>query len=70
MKQNGISLNTQDLNMDFDILGDQHIGTSLETPLRDDAFDMPDELKIRLIEKNFREIMEIMGLDLTDDSLK
>ncbi len=29
-----------------------------------------DETKIELIEKNFREIMEVLGLDLEDDSLK
>jgi GTP cyclohydrolase I len=51
-------------------IGDEHVGTSLETPLREDAFEMDDELKIELIEKHFREIMHIMGLDLTDDSLK
>lgn len=50
--------------------GEEHIGTSLETPLREDAFAMTDELKIELIEKHFREIMNILGLDLTDDSLK
>jgi len=51
-------------------LGEEHVGTSFETPLREDAFEMDDDLKIELIEKHFREIMHIMGLDLTDDSLK
>tara|TARA_R110002012_G_scaffold86322_2_gene214529 strand:+ start:39568 stop:40242 length:675 start_codon:yes stop_codon:yes gene_type:complete len=51
-------------------IGDEHVGTSLETPLREDAFEMDDELKVELIEKHFKEIMHIMGLDLTDDSLK
>lgn len=50
-------------------LGDNHVGTSLETPLREDVFVMDDDLKIELIEKHFREIMNIMGLDLEDDSL-
>ena len=45
------------------------IGTSLKTPLREDAFEMDDELKIELIQKHFREIMHILGLDLSDDSL-
>ncbi|GAA0878614.1 GTP cyclohydrolase I FolE [Algoriphagus jejuensis] len=54
----------------FEDIGDEHVGTSLETPLREDAFEMEDTLKIELIEKHFREIMHIMGLDLTDDSLK
>jgi GTP cyclohydrolase I len=54
----------------FEDIGEEHVGTSLETPLREDAFEMDDDLKVELIEKHFREIMHIMGLDLTDDSLK
>ncbi len=42
---------------------------SMETPLREDAFELDDELKIELIEKHFKEIMQILGLDLSDDSL-
>ena len=53
----------------FDEVGDEHVGTSFETPLRDDAFKMDDELKVELIEKHFKEIMHILGLDLSDDSL-
>jgi GTP cyclohydrolase IA len=53
----------------IDELGDQHIMTSLETPLRDDAFALDDDLKIELIEEKFRDIMNILGLDLSDDSL-
>ena len=40
------------------------------TPLRPDAFDVDDETKIDLIEGHFRSIMDVMGLDLMDDSLK
>ncbi|MGV3642086.1 MAG: GTP cyclohydrolase I FolE [Adhaeribacter sp.] len=47
-----------------------HLGSSFLTPLREDAFAMTDDLKIELIEKHFREIMHILGLDLTDDSLQ
>jgi GTP cyclohydrolase IA len=54
----------------LDEIGDEHIATSTETPLREDAFELDDELKIELIEKHFREIMHILGLDLADDSLK
>jgi GTP cyclohydrolase I len=54
----------------YDEMGDEHIGTSHDTPLREDAFEMDDELKMELIEKHFREIMHVLGLDLTDDSLK
>ncbi|WP_298296386.1 GTP cyclohydrolase I FolE [Hydrotalea sp.] len=51
-------------------MGDNHILTSVDTPLREDAFVLSDDEKIKVIEKHFRAIMEIMGLDLTDDSLK
>lgn len=51
-------------------IGDNHIPTSTETPLRPDAFEKDDNLKIELIEKHFKEIMLILGLDLNDDSLK
>ncbi len=54
----------------IDIIDDEHIGTSLETPLREDAFKISDSEKINLIENRFAEIMHILGLDLTDDSLK
>jgi GTP cyclohydrolase I len=50
-------------------MGDSHAGFSMETPLREDAFALDDELKIELIEKHFKEIMLILGLDLNDDSL-
>jgi len=43
--------------------------THWNTPLRPDAFDLTDDQKIDRIEKNVREIMETLGLDLTDDSL-
>lgn len=49
---------------------EDHILTSIETPIRSDAFEIDDELKIELIQKKFGEIMEILGLDLSDDSLK
>ena len=50
-------------------IGDQHMGTSVDTPLRSDAFDLSNEEKIQAIEAKFREIMDILGLDLNDDSL-
>src|SRR5438034_1897762 len=55
---------------DLDELGDGHILTSTDTPLREDAFELDDDTKIELIKKHFREIMLILGLDLSDDSLK
>lgn len=71
MKQNGILSNIQSSEaLDIEEVGDDHLFSGIETPLRKDAFAMEDELKMELIEKHFRHIMEIMGLDLTDDSLK
>jgi GTP cyclohydrolase IA len=51
-------------------LGDNHIGTSSETPLRKDAFELTDIEKINLIREDVQHIMETLGLDMTDDSLK
>lgn len=71
MKQNGILSNIPASEaLDIEEVGDDHLFSGIETPLRKDAFAMEDELKMELIEKHFRHIMEIMGLDLTDDSLK
>ncbi|MCG8698171.1 MAG: GTP cyclohydrolase I FolE [Bacteroidales bacterium] len=52
------------------IIGDNHVGTSDDTPLRSDAFDLDDDAKIELIASHFEEILNILGLDLTDDSLR
>jgi GTP cyclohydrolase I len=51
-------------------IGDEHISTSVDTPMRPVAFAMSDEEKKAKIEFHFRQIMETLGLDLTDDSLK
>jgi GTP cyclohydrolase I len=51
-------------------MGDQHVMTTIETPMREDAFLLSDDEKIAQIEDKFRDIMNIMGLDLTDDSLQ
>jgi GTP cyclohydrolase I len=48
----------------------KHIASAADTPLRADAFDLSEQDKMERIESHFREIMQIMGLDLTDDSLK
>ncbi len=54
----------------FELIGDNHQMTSAETPLRPDAFIKSDEEKMLSIENHFYNIMEEMGLDMTDDSLK
>ena len=51
-------------------LGENHIGTSSDTPLRTDAFELSDLEKIALIKEDVKHIMETLGLDLTDDSLQ
>lgn len=43
---------------------------SFDTPLRPDAFEMDDDTKMELIAKHFTSIMQVLGLDLDDDSLK
>jgi GTP cyclohydrolase IA len=49
--------------------GDSHASSSSVTPIRADAFKLSNSEKIELIERNFREIMLTLGLDLDDDSL-
>jgi GTP cyclohydrolase I len=47
-----------------------HLEHSLETPIRPDAFDLSNAEKIERIEKNVRSILETLGMDLEDDSLR
>jgi GTP cyclohydrolase I len=54
---------------EIDAAGDNHISTSVDTPMRAGAFDQSEDEKIAAIEERFAEIMDILGLDLTDDSL-
>lgn len=51
-------------------IGENHIGTSAKTPLRDDAFELSNEEKIARIEESVKDILETLGMDLTDDSLR
>jgi GTP cyclohydrolase I len=50
--------------------GDNHIGSSTDTPLRPDAFELSDIEKIAIIKMDVQNIMNTLGLDLSDDSLK
>jgi GTP cyclohydrolase I len=50
--------------------GDDHLTSNINTPLRDDAFEKSDEEKIAIIQKHMYAILDTLGLDLTDDSLK
>ena len=58
------------LEEEFDLMGDDHFASSPERPIRDDAFEISDEEKISIIEKNVFNILDTLGMDLTDDSLK
>ncbi len=53
----------------IDEIGDQHLSSSRVTPMRPDAFDLSNSEKILLIEEKMREILYVLGMDLTDDSL-
>ncbi|WP_298326372.1 GTP cyclohydrolase I FolE [uncultured Dokdonia sp.] len=51
-------------------IGDNHVATSAITPLRDDAFEMSNADKMASIQEDVAHIMQTLGLDMTDDSLK
>lgn len=66
MQTNVVQMNNKE---QIEIVGDSHFSSSIETPLRIDAFEKSDDEKIKNIEYHFEMIMKEMGLDLTDDSL-
>lgn len=71
MKPNGTSLNVKANDFDLaEAIGDDHISTAIETPMRKDAMELSDHEKMKHIEHHFAEIMKVMGLDLNDDSLR
>ncbi len=51
-------------------IGDDHLSTGIDTPMKPNAFEMSNTEKKERISILFSEIMDVMGLDLTDDSLK
>ena len=54
----------------IELIGDNHEHFSIETPLKENAFDKSNFEKIKTIENHFRIILDELGLDLNDDSLK
>jgi GTP cyclohydrolase I len=70
MRQKEISLNIQPIKPVQDELKMITCSPRGILPMREDAFALSDDEKVEQIEKRFREIMEILGLDLNDDSLK
>ena len=67
MKEEDIQLKDR---LNHELNGEAHVSGSLETPMRADAFKKSDKEKIDNIEKLFAGIMDELGLDLTDDSLR
>lgn len=68
---NSIHVNNNVLNgFSHHEIGDDLLFTNLDTPMKANAFDMTDEEKKYRIAGHFAEIMDILGLDLNDDSLK
>jgi len=65
-KKNGKALN----GFSIEDIGDDHLFTSLDTPMKPGAFDMSDKEKKERISILFSKIMDVLGLDLTDDSLQ
>ena len=55
---------------DIEEIGDNHVATSTDNPIRKDAFNLSDLEKIDLIKEDVKHILETLGMDLTDDSLK
>ena len=62
------NFNSKELE-NFDYIGDNHIGTASDTPIRKDAFRLNADEKIEIIRDDVKHIMETLGLDLSDDSL-
>jgi len=58
---NAVSLKIEKRNIKY---------SPIENPLRNDAFSIDDEAKIQLIMQKFEEILQVIGLDLEDDSIK
>lgn len=54
----------------IEAIGNDHISTAEDTPIREDAFELTDVEKIQKIRQNVYEIMHTLGMDMTDDSLK
>jgi len=55
---------------EIEAMGEDHVGSSSDTPMREDAFRLSDIEKIALIKEDVHHIMSTLGLDLNDDSLK
>tara|TARA_B100001057_G_scaffold444520_1_gene481498 strand:+ start:13006 stop:13686 length:681 start_codon:yes stop_codon:yes gene_type:complete len=58
------------LKEEIDSIGDDHFSSSINNPIKKNAFKLSDDEKINLIQEKMHEILDILGMDLNDDSLK
>ncbi|MBT6160098.1 GTP cyclohydrolase I FolE [Flavobacteriaceae bacterium] len=58
------------ISEELDAIGNDHFSTSAATPLREDAFKISKDEKILLIQEKVKDILDVLGMDLNDDSLK
>ncbi len=74
MNNNGHNLKLKELSVDRNdhlrILDDEAIIKNKSIQIKLDADALDEDSKVELIQRHFQEIMQILGLDLTDDSLK
>lgn len=71
MRQQETSLRILDKELErIEEIGDEHISFSAETPMKEGAHDLSDEEKKARIAHHFEQIMDTLGLDLADDSLR
>ena len=64
MKQNGTLLSLKDNDIDLITeVGDNHVATSLDTPMKEDAHAISDKEKMEKIAEHFAYIMDTLGLD-------
>lgn len=67
--KNNQNITPEEIMEMIELNGERHAASSVDTPLRKDAFVLTDDEKIVLIEEKFRDILHILGMDLNDDSL-
>ena len=74
MKTTETLLSTEETNsssiLNHEEIGDNHLLTGMDTPMKPTAFLISDEEKKKRIAFHFTEIMDTLGLDLNDDSLQ
>lgn len=63
-------INSEKNSFSSEQIGDDHFFTGLKTPMKPNAFNISEEEKKEKISILFEEIMSVMGLDVTDDSLQ